>query len=308
MRTVVLGATGLVGSALMRLLPEAIAPAREEFDLRDPCAVDALFEEICPELVFMASGLVGGIADNSTRPATFISDNLTMAHNVIDACATYETSRLCFLGSSCIYPRECPQPIREEYLMTGPLEPTNSAYAVAKIAGIEMCRAYHKQHGLEYVAVMPTNLYGPNDGYDLEKAHVLPAMIRRFHEARESGAPELLLWGSGTPRREFLHVDDLARACVLLMNRPETEALVNVGFGEDIPIWGLADRVREAVGYKGRILFDPNKPDGTPQKLLDSSKVRAMGWKPKISLLDGLKATYQDFLRETSQREKGMLR
>ena len=302
MKTVVLGATGLVGSALMRLLPDTIAPAREEFDLRDPGAVDALFEEIGPELVYMAAGLVGGIADNSTRPATFISDNLTMAHNVIDACATYETRRLCFLGSSCIYPRECPQPIREEYLMTGPLEPTNSAYAVAKLAGIEMCRAYHKQHGLEYVAVMPTNLYGPNDGYDLEKAHVLPAMIRRFHEAKVSGAAEVLLWGSGAPRREFLHVDDLARACVMLMNRPETEALVNVGFGEDIPIWGLSDRVREAVGYKGRILFDPYKPDGTPQKLLDSSKVRAMGWKPEISLLDGLKATYQDFLREAAQQ------
>ncbi|TVQ97042.1 MAG: GDP-L-fucose synthase [Desulfovibrionales bacterium] len=307
----VAGHRGLVGSALVRLLEangcrNILQRTSAELDLTDQAAVRFFFEQHRPEYVFLAAAKVGGILANNTYPAQFIHVNLAIQTNVIHEAWRSGVRRLLFLGSSCIFPRDCPQPMKEEYLLTGPLEPTNRPYAVAKIAGIEMCWAYNREYGTRYLAVMPTNLYGPNDNYDLAGSHVIPAMIRKFHEAKVAGAPHVTLWGTGAPRREFLHVDDLARACVYLMDLPEADyagllredaaPLLNIGSGEDQTIKDLAQLVRETVGYTGEIVWDADKPDGTPRKLLDVEKMRNLGWKPALDLQEGLKATYEDFL------------
>lgn len=299
----VAGHRGLVGSALVRRLERegftcVVTRTRQELDLTDRRAVVRFFEEERPEYVFLAAARVGGIWANATRPAEFIAENLAIGLNVIDAAYRSGVKKLLYLGSSCIYPKFAPQPIREEYLLTGKLEPTNEAYAVAKIAGIELCRAYNRQYGTRFISVMPTNLYGPGDNFDLETAHVLPALIRKFHEAKEAGAPEVVVWGTGSPRREFLHVDDLADACVFLMRRYEGSEILNIGWGVDISIAELAELVREVVGYRGRIRFDPSKPDGTPRKLLDVSRLKALGWRPRIGLREGIEQTYAWYLTE----------
>lgn len=293
----VAGHRGLVGSALVRRLERAgfehiIVRTRDELDLTDARAVDAFFAEERPSYVFLAAARVGGILANDTYPAEFIRDNLLIQTHVIDAAHRYGVEKLLFLGSSCIYPKHAPQPMREEHLMTGPLEPTNSAYAVAKIAGIEMVRAYRRQYGFRGICAQPTNLYGPGDDFDLATSHVLPALIRKFHEARRDGARTVMLWGTGTPRREFLHVDDLADACLFLMDRYDDGEIVNVGTGVDVSILELAEIIREIVGYEGEIVLDPSKPDGTPRKLLDVSKMRALGWEASIALRDGIAQTY----------------
>lgn len=311
----VAGHRGLVGSALVRALDGAgysriIKRTSKELDLTDQAAVRAFFQQEQPEYVFLAAAKVGGILANNTYPARFIHINLAIQTNVIHEAWRQGVKGLLFLGSSCIYPRECPQPMKEEYLLTGPLEPTNRPYAVAKIAGIEMCWAYNREYGTRFLAVMPTNLYGPNDNYDLAGSHVIPAMIRKFHEAKASGSPEVILWGTGTPRREFLHVDDLARACVHLQSLPEQQAgslldpahvpLINIGSGTDQTIRELAELVREIVGYTGKITWDADKPDGTPRKLLDVRKMKALGWQPGLSLRQGLILTYKDFLARST--------
>ncbi len=311
-RIFVAGHRGLVGSALVRCLERRgyanlVKRTHEELDLTDGPAVRAFFDEERPQHVFLAAAKVGGILANATYPAEFIHSNLAVQLNVIDACWRHGVERLLFLGSSCIYPRDCPQPIREEYLLTGPLEPTNRAYALAKIAGVEMCAAYNRQYGTRYLAVMPTNLYGPGDNYDLASSHVLPALIRRCHEARVQGAPEVHLWGTGAPRREFLHSDDMAEACVFLMELGEEAfngvavaspgfPLVNIGSGEDQTIAELAGIVKEAVGYAGRFAWDRSKPDGTPRKLLCVDKLHALGWRPRIGLREGIADTYRQFI------------
>lgn len=299
----VAGHRGLVGSALMRRLERegfarVVTRTRQELDLTDRQAVVRFFEEERPEYVFLAAARVGGIWANATRPAEFIAENLAIGLNVIDAAYRSGVKKLLYLGSSCIYPKFAPQPIREEFLLTGKLEPTNEAYAVAKIAGIELCRAYNRQYGTRFISVMPTNLYGPGDNFDLETSHVLPALIRKFHEAKEAGAPEVVVWGTGSPRREFLHVDDLADACMFLMRRYEGSEILNIGWGVDISIAELAELVREVVGYRGRIRFDPSKPDGTPRKLLDVSRLEALGWRPRIGLREGIEQTYAWYLKE----------
>jgi GDP-L-fucose synthase len=299
----VAGHRGLVGSALMRRLERegfarVVTRTRQELDLTDRQAVVRFFEEERPEYVFLAAARVGGIWANATRPAEFIAENLAIGLNVIDAAYRSGVKKLLYLGSSCIYPKFAPQPIREEFLLTGKLEPTNEAYAVAKIAGIELCRAYNRQYGTRFISVMPTNLYGPGDNFDLETSHVLPALIRKFHEAKEAGAPEVVVWGTGSPRREFLHVDDLADACMFLMRRYEGSEILNIGWGVDISIAELAELVREVVGYRGRIRFDPSKPDGTPRKLLDVSRLKALGWRPRIGLREGIEQTYAWYLTE----------
>lgn len=299
----VAGHRGLVGSALVRRLDRegfsrVVTRTRQELDLTDRHAVVRFFEEERPEYVFLAAARVGGIWANATRPAEFIAENLAIALNVIDAAYRSGVKKLLYLGSSCIYPKFAPQPIREEFLLTGKLEPTNEAYAVAKIAGIELCRAYNRQYGTRFISVMPTNLYGPDDNFDLETSHVLPALIRKFHEAKEAGALEVVVWGTGSPRREFLHVDDLADACVFLMRRYEGSEILNIGWGVDISIAELAELVREVVGYRGRIRFDPSKPDGTPRKLLDVSRLKALGWRPRIGLREGIEQTYAWYLKE----------
>lgn len=307
----VAGHRGLAGSALARRLAalgyaNLVHRTHGELDLTDRPAVDAFFAAERPEYVFMAAAKVGGIHANSTYPAEFIFANLAIQTNVLDAAWRHGVKRLLFLGSSCIYPRDCPQPIREEYLLTGPLEPSNSAYAVAKIAGVEMCRAYNRQHRARFLAAMPNNLYGPGDSYDLENSHVLPALIRKAHEAKAAGRAEIEVWGSGKPRREFLHSDDMASACVFLMalddarfdrilNDRSAPALVNIGWGDDATIAELARTVCDVVGLKGTLAFDPSKPDGTPRKLLDASRLRALGWQPAIPLKEGLRSTYEDF-------------
>ena len=295
------GHRGLVGSALVRRLEREgfnrlLLRTRDQLDLTDRPAVDAFFEENRPEYVFMAAARVGGIMANNTYPAEFIRTNLAIALNVIDAAHGTGVKKLLFLGSSCIYPREAPQPMKEEYLLTGPLEPTNQAYAVAKIAGVELCRSYNRQYGSPFISCMPTNLYGPGDNFDLETSHVLPALIRKFHEGKVSEAEQVVVWGSGSPRREFLHVDDLADACVFLMRNYDDPEIINVGVGEDISIKGLAELIAEVVGYQGEIVFDRSKPDGTPRKLLDVSRINALGWKASIALRDGLESAYRWYL------------
>lgn len=289
----VAGHRGLVGSALIRKLTSEgytnlITRTSWELDLRRQHMVERFFQEEKPEYVFLAAAKVGGILANSTYPGQFIYDNLMIQTNVLECARLHKIKKLLFLGSSCIYPRECPQPIKEEYLLTGSLEPTNEAYAIAKIAGIKMCQAYRKQYGCNFIAVMPTNLYGPNDNYDPETSHVLPALIRKFLEAKVNNEPFVTLWGTGTPRREFLHVDDLADACLFLMNQYDGAEIVNIGTGEEMTISELADLVVRLVEYEGEIRWDQAKPDGTPRKLLDTTRIAKIGWKNRIPLLVGL--------------------
>lgn len=298
----VAGHRGLVGSALVRALRASghrsiITRAREELDLRNQASVDGFFASARPRLVYLAAAAVGGIHANASLPATFLRDNLLIQTNVIDAASRHGTRKLCFLGSSCIYPRLAPQPIHEEYLLTGPLEPTNEWYAIAKIAGLKLCQAFRREYGFDAICAMPTNLYGPGDNFELTSSHVLPALLRKCHEARVNDAPRVELWGTGTARREFLHVDDLAEACVFLMREYSDEAPVNVGWGQDISIGELARLIASIVGYQGEIYCDLSKPDGTPRKLLDTSKLTALGWQPKISLRAGLAATYEWYLQ-----------
>ena len=311
-RIFVAGAAGLAGSALVRRLRAAghhnlITPSHAELDLEDAQATRRFFEAERPEYVLDAAARVGGILANSTYPAEFIHQNLAIQTNVIHSAWKHGTSKLLFLGSSCIYPRDCPQPIKEEYLLTGPLEPTNRPYAIAKIAGIEMCWSYNRQYGTRYLCAMPTNLYGPGDDYDLQASHVLPALIRKFHEAKLRNDRSVTVWGTGAPRREFLHADDMAQACIHLIERSaevrarlgaQRPPLVNVGCGEDLTIRELAVAVREAVGSQADIVYDRSKPDGTPQKLLDISLVRSLGWKPRIGLAEGLRSTYESFVNK----------
>jgi GDP-L-fucose synthase len=301
-RTYVAGHRGLVGSAVWRHFSSSgfddlVGRTSSELDLRDRDATFAFFAETRPATVVMAAAKVGGIMANATYPADFLSDNLRIQLNVFDAALSVGVNRLLFLGSSCIYPKLAPQPIREDSLLTGPLEPTNDAYAIAKIAGVLHVQAMRRQHGVQWISAMPTNLYGPGDNFDLQKSHVLPALIRRFHEAKSDDASSVTLWGTGTPRREFLHVDDLARACELLLERYDDPAPINVGVGEDLTIAELAELVAKIVGYTGRVEFDPSKPDGTPRKLLDVSRLNALGFKPQIGLADGIASVYDWYLR-----------
>lgn len=293
----VAGHRGLVGSAIVRALEAAgytnlLTRTRQELDLLDTNAVVAFFAAERPEYVFLAAAKVGGIMANKTFPADFIRENIQIQTNTIDAAHKSGVRKLLFLGSSCIYPKLAPQPIKEEYLLTGALESTNNAYAIAKIAGIIMCQSYRQQYGSNFISVMPTNLYGPNDNFDLETSHVLPALIRRFHEAKMGNAPSVTIWGTGTPMREFLHVDDLAAACLQLMCTYDGGEIVNIGTGEDVTIKVLAETVAMVVGYRGTIEWDTSKPDGTPRKLLDVSKLNQLGWQHTIKLEDGIRSTY----------------
>ncbi|MFT9368699.1 GDP-L-fucose synthase family protein [Paenibacillus polymyxa] len=296
----VAGHNGLVGSAIVRALQKAgyrhiITRTSRELDLRNKEVVDHFFDTEPVDYVFLAAAKVGGILANNEYPADFIRDNLLIQTNVIDAAYRKNVSKLLFLGSTCIYPKFAPQPLREEYLLTGELEPTNEAYAVAKIAGITMCQSYNRQYGTRFISVMPTNLYGPGDNFDLQTSHVLPALIRKFHEAKLNQSPTVEVWGSGTPRREFLHSDDLADACLFLMNNYEGNEIVNIGVGEDISIRELAERVKNVVGYEGEITFNTSVPNGTPRKLVDVSRISGLGWSARISLEEGLRSVYQAF-------------
>lgn len=300
-RIYVAGHRGLVGSAIVRALrsrghTDLLVRTSAELDLRRQATVENFFAGEKPDYVFLAAAKVGGILANDSYPADFIRDNLQIQINVIDAACRSGARKLCFLGSSCIYPKFAPQPIKEEHLLTGTLEPTNEWYAVAKIAGIKMCQAYRRQYGFSAISVMPTNLYGPGDNFDLANSHVLPALLRKFHEAKLAGAPEVVVWGTGTPRREFLHVDDMADACVHLMEAYDGEEIVNVGVGEDVSIAELAAMVGQAVGYTGDIVYDASKPDGTPRKLLDVAKLTATGWRARIGLAEGIAETYAWYL------------
>jgi len=297
----VAGERGLVGSAIVRALrtrgyTNLVSAPRVALDLRHQDAVERFFSERRPEYVFMAAAKVGGILANDTYPADFIRDNLLIQNNLIDASHRHGVRKFCFLGSSCIYPRLAPQPLLEESLLTGPLEPTNQWYAIAKIAGLKMCEAYSRQYGFGAISVMPTNLYGPGDNFDLATSHVLPALIRKFHEAKQTHSASVTIWGTGTPRREFLHVDDLADALLFLMATYDSPEIINVGWGEDVTIAELAALVREAVGFDGKIELDRSKPDGTPRKLMDVTKLTRLGWKPRIALADGIRSTYRWFL------------
>ncbi len=296
----VAGHRGLVGSAIVRRLRSAgygnlLLAGSDEVDLRSQPAVDEFFSRHQPEYVFLAAAKVGGILANSSHPAEFLGDNLAIQTNVIDAAWRHGARKLLFLGSSCIYPKFAPQPIREESLLTGPLEPTNEWYAIAKIAGIKMCQAYRRQYGFAAISLMPTNLYGPGDNFDLENSHVLPALLRKFHEAAVNGSPEVVIWGTGSPRREFLHVDDLAEATLFLMRNYDSPEIVNVGTGEDLSIKELAEMIGRITGYQGRMGLDASKPDGTPRKLLDISRIQALGWKARIPLEQGIADTYRWF-------------
>jgi GDP-L-fucose synthase len=302
----VAGHRGLVGSAIVRRLTDAgfsrvLGATRDQLDLRDQAAVNYWFKANRPEYVFLVAGTVGGILANSTRPAEFIYDNLMIHATVVEASRLHGVRRLLYLGSSCVYPRACPQPIKEEYLLSGPLEPTNEPYAMAKISGIRLCQAYRRQYGSDFISAMPTNLYGPGDNYDPDGSHVVPALMRKFHEARLSSRRAATVWGSGTPMREFLHVDDLADACLFLMEHYESDQHINVGTGEDLSIRALAECIRDIVSPGVSIEFDASKPDGTPRKLLDVSRLHALGWRHRIPLREGLTSTYdwfQSHLRE----------
>lgn len=300
-RIFVAGHRGLVGSALLRRLraegfENLLTATRQQLDLRDQAAVNYWFRANRPEYVFLVAGTVGGILANSTRPAEFLYDNMMIHATVVHAAYAHAVRRLLYLGSSCIYPRQCPQPIKEEYLLTGPLEQTNEAYAIAKIAGIKLCQTYRKQYGCDFISAMPTNLYGPFDNFDLNSSHVVPALMRKFHDAKLAGQNEVVVWGTGTPQREFLHVDDLADACVFLMNRYEGPQHINVGTGEDLSIRELAEMIRRIVHPSARIVFDSTKPDGTPRKLLDVGCLHDLGWRHRIEFADGLASTYEWFL------------
>jgi GDP-L-fucose synthase len=295
------GHRGMVGSAILRQLKirgfnNFILRTSAELDLRDQSAVSSFFSEHKPDYVFLAAAKVGGILANNSYRADFLYDNLSIQNNIIHSAYLHQTKKLLFLGSSCIYPKLAPQPLKEEYLLTGPLEYTNEPYAIAKIAGIKLCEAYRDQYGCNFISVMPTNLYGPNDNYHPENSHVLPAMIRRFHEARTGGVNEVAIWGSGTPKREFLYADDMAEACLFLMESYDGREFVNIGTGEDISILDLAHLVAGVVGYQGAISTDPEKPDGTPRKLMDVSRLRELGWKHSTCLEEGIRLAYEDFL------------
>jgi GDP-L-fucose synthase len=304
-RIFVAGHRGLVGSAICRRLRQEgfdnlLLRTGQELDLRDQAATRRFFAEEKPEYIFLAAAKVGGILANTTYPADFIYDNLAIETNVIEAAARSNVRKLLFLGSSCIYPKLAPQPIREESLLTGPLEPTNEWYAIAKIAGLKLAQAYRAQYGLNAISLMPTNLYGPSDNFDLESSHVLPALIRKTYEALQAGAPEIVVWGSGTPRREFLHVDDLADAAVFLMLSYDASEIINVGTGADVTIGELAEMIQQAAGYTGRLAFDASKPDGTPRKLLDVGKLTALGWKPKVALAEGIAQTWRWYVESVA--------
>jgi len=320
----VAGHRGLVGSAVVRRLESLgysnlVLRARPQLDLADDKQVAQFFRSEAPDYVILAAAKVGGIYANATYPADFIAQNLRIQTNVIEHSFVSGVKRLLFLGSSCIYPKLSPQPIKEEYLLTGPLEETNRAYAIAKIAGIEMCDAFNRQHGAHFLAAMPTNLYGPADSYDLQNSHVIPAMLRKMHEAKRDGSPEVILWGTGTPRREFLYSEDAADACVYLMQLRDEELdslarasstqypyLFNVGCGEDLTIRQLAELVAEVVGFQGRLSFDTSKPDGTPRKLLDVNRLARLGWKPRVPLSEGLRLAYRDFLQKVAAKTVGI--
>ena len=301
----VAGYRGMVGSAIYRKLKaeghtNIIVSGSSELDLRNTVAVNEFFKKHQPEYVFLAAAKVGGILANNVYPADFLYDNLMIQNNVIEACYRHNVEKLLFLGSSCIYPKFAPQPLQEESLLSGYLEPTNEAYAIAKIAGIKLCQAHHKQHGSRFISVMPTNLYGIGDNYHSENAHVLPALLRRFHEAKENNLEEVVIWGTGTPLREFMFADDLGAACYFLMQRYEKPDIINVGTGEEISILDLAHLIADVVGYNGRIGFDRTKPDGTPRKLLDSSRLHGLGFHHQTSLKEGIGMAYQDFLSKIS--------
>lgn len=302
----VAGHRGLVGSAIARALEtdgftNILQKTRQELDLTNATAVAEFFAVEKPEYVFLAAAKVGGIHANNTYPAQFIYENLCIQNNIIHSSHINKVKKLLFLGSSCIYPKHAPQPMKEEHLLTGGLEPTNEAYAIAKIAGIKMCQSYMKEYGDTFISVMPTNLYGPGDNYDLQNSHVLPALLRKCHEAKKRGDNTLEVWGSGNPKREFLHADDLAEACVFLMKNYTDSDIVNIGVGEDISIKDAANLIKEVVGFEGELVFDSSKPDGTPRKLLDVSKINALGWKANIMLKQGLTSTYQEFVKNVSK-------
>ena len=304
-RIFVAGHLGLVGSSICRDLEKSgytnvIRRTRTELDLMNPLAVDSFYADVRPEHVFVAAAKVGGILANDQQPASFLYENLQIQNNLIHGAWRAGVTKLLFLGSSCIYPRLAPQPLKEESLLTGSLEPTNQWYAVAKIAGIKMCQAYRRQHGCNFISAMPTNMYGPNDNYDLQNSHVLPALIRKFHEAKLSATSTVTCWGTGSPLREFLYSDDLASACVFLMNHYNEEQFINVGYGSDVTIRELAELVAATVAYRGEIHWDTTKPDGTPRKLMDSSRLFALGWRPKIDLAQGIRLAYEDFLQRAA--------
>ncbi|MEJ7645260.1 MAG: GDP-L-fucose synthase [Chryseolinea sp.] len=299
------GHRGMVGSAIVRRLEKAgftnlVTATSSELDLKGTLAVDKFFNKEKPEYVFLAAAKVGGILSNSTYPADFLYDNLMIQNNVIEASYRYNVKKLLFLGSSCIYPKYAPQPIREDSLLSSFLEPTNEAYAIAKIAGIKLCQAYYKQHGRHFISAMPTNLYGYGDNYHPQNSHVLPALIRRFHEAKEAGKAEVVIWGSGSPLREFMFADDLGRACVFLMENYDQPDIMNVGTGEEVSILDLAHLIGKTVGFEGQIAFDKTKPDGTPRKLMDSTRLHSLGFRHKTSLKEGIKLTYEDFLSKVA--------
>jgi GDP-L-fucose synthase len=301
------GHRGMVGSAIERCLREnnfnnIITRTSKELDLRNQASVEQFFANEKPDYVFLAAAKVGGIVANNTFRADFIYENLAIQNNVIHASYLNKVKKLMFLGSSCIYPRLAPQPLKEDYLLSGELEPTNEPYAIAKIAGIKMCEAYYDQYQCRFISVMPTNLYGPNDNYDLQKSHVLPALIRKFHDANESNAHSVEIWGTGSPLREFLHADDMADACVYLMQNYEGKKFVNIGTGKDLSIKDLAEIIKEIIGFKGEMIFDSTKPDGTPRKLMDVSYLHSLGWKHKIELKDGIAAVYNDFKNKQNIR------
>jgi GDP-L-fucose synthase len=296
----VAGHRGLVGSAVVRSLQRQgfenlVVRSHQDLDLTEQSAVREFFNATHPRAVIMAAARVGGIHANDSHPAGFLRDNLLIQDNVIDAAYRCGVEKFVFLGSSCIYPKLAPQPIKEDYLLTGPLEPTNEWYAIAKIAGVKMCQAYRREYGFNAISLMPTNLYGPGDNFDLQSSHVLPALIRKFHEAKSRGDQSVEIWGTGTPRREFLHVDDLAEAVSYLLQNYDAEPMINIGWGEDVTIRELAEMVMSAIGYSGALAFDPTKPDGTPRKLLDVSRLNGLGWRPRISLKEGIAATYTWF-------------
>lgn len=300
-RIYIAGHNGLVGSAILRRLEadtykNIIIKTSNELDLTRQADVEAFFEEEKPEFAFLAAAKVGGILANSKYPADFIRDNLLIQNNIIDAAYRFGAKKLLFLGSSCIYPKHAPQPMKEEHLLTGPLEPTNEWYAIAKIAGIKMCQAYRKQYGFNAISLMPTNLYGPGDNFDLQNSHVLPALIRKFYEAKNSGTTEVVVWGTGSPRREFLHVDDLADAALFLMDNYDSDKIINVGVGQDVSIKELTQLIKEVLDFNGDIVYDTSKPDGTPRKLLDVSRINSLGWEARIGLKEGIKETCNWYL------------